>query len=62
MPEAAATHEEEEATVLLTNEEAYALLLMCMMSPMKIDPVAERAMRKVADAWRSLKPESDSKA
>jgi len=59
MPEAAATHE-EEATVLLTTEEAYALLLMCMMSPMQLDPVAEAAIRKVADACRQLKPERES--
>lgn len=55
MPKATATHK-EEATVRLTAEEAYALLLMCMMSPMKLDPVAEAAMRKVADACRQLRP------
>lgn len=61
MPEAAATHE-EEATVRLTTEEAYALLLMCMMSPIKLDPVAEAAMRKVADACRRLHPERTTEA
>jgi len=58
MPETAATHE-EEAVVLLTREEAYVLLLMCMMSPMHLDPVAEAAMRKVADACRQVTPSRD---
>ncbi|GIV03524.1 MAG: hypothetical protein D6724_05485 [Armatimonadetes bacterium] len=47
----------ESATIELTPEEAYALLLMCMMSPMKLDPVAEAALRKIADACRQLHAE-----
>jgi hypothetical protein len=47
----------ESATIELTPEEAYALLLMCMMSPMKLDPTAEAALRKIADACRKLDSE-----
>lgn len=61
MPKTTAT-QEEETTVNLTSEEMYALLLMCMMSPMKLDPVAESAMRKVADACRRLNPKRDAEA
>ncbi len=39
----------ESPVLLLTEEEAYSLLMMCMVSPHKVDPVTEVALRKLAN-------------
>lgn len=36
-------------TLSLTEDEAFALLSMCLLSPMKLDKAAEKALRKLAD-------------
>ena len=40
---------EPDATLSLTEEEAYALLSMCLLTPMKLDRTAEKALRKLAE-------------
>ncbi len=39
----------------LSEEEAFALLGLCMTSPNKLDATAEKAMRKLADFCKSGK-------
>lgn len=40
---------EQPGGLQLTEEEAYALLGLCLTSPQRLDAVSERAMRKLAD-------------
>jgi endonuclease III len=40
--------ETSRPTLTLTEEEALALLIMCMLSPAKMDETAERALEKLA--------------
>lgn len=49
----AATNAESSRLLTLSEDEAYALLTMCMLSPMKLDPEAESALRKLAAFCRS---------
>lgn len=44
-----ATRNNESPVLFLTEEEAYTLLMMCMVSPAKVDPVTEIALRKLAN-------------
>jgi hypothetical protein len=37
------------ATLSLTEEEAFALLSMCMLTTMKLDKGAEKALKRLAD-------------
>lgn len=37
----------------LTEEEAFALLTMCLTSPHKLDSTAEKALRKLAEYCRN---------
>lgn len=39
----------------LTEDEAYALLSLCMTSDMALDPQSEQAMRKLAEFCKSHK-------
>lgn len=39
--------------LILTEDEAFALLSMCLLSPMKLDPDAEKALRKLAEFCKS---------
>ena len=41
--------ESMQAGLQLTEEEAYSLLVMCLMSPHGIDPTTESALRKLAE-------------
>jgi hypothetical protein len=43
------SHGEEPAGLQLSEEEAYALLVMCLMSPHGIDKATESALRKLAE-------------
>lgn len=45
--------ETSRPTLTLTEEEALALLIMCMLSPAKLDGVAEEALRKLAGFCRA---------
>ena len=40
---------EPKPALTLTEEEAFALLSMCMLTTMTLDPTSERALRKLAD-------------
>lgn len=42
----------------LTVDEAYALLELAMTSPVKLDPVSEAAIQKLARFCRKAEPES----
>lgn len=46
----------------LTEEEAYALLLMCMMSPAKIEGITETALRKLANYCKHGKTKKRKRA
>lgn len=45
----------------LTEEEAFALLTMCLLSPVKDDSTAETALRKLAEFCRSSQYYEDHK-
>lgn len=40
---------EPKPALMLTEEEAFALLSMCMLTTMTLDPTSEQALRKLAD-------------
>jgi hypothetical protein len=40
---------EPKPALTLSEEEAFALLSMCMLTTMTLDPTSERALRKLAD-------------
>ena len=41
------------ATLNLTEDEAFSILAMCMLTNMKLDMESERALRKLADFCKS---------
>jgi hypothetical protein len=50
--------ENDQVTLDLTEEEALTLLIMCMLSPVKLDPVAEGALWKLTEFCRSGRAQS----
>ena len=40
---------EPKPALMLSEEEAFALLSMCMLTTMTLDPTSEQALRKLAD-------------
>ena len=44
-----AVNVEPKPALMLSEEEAFALLSMCMLTTMTLDPTSERALRKLAD-------------
>lgn len=53
---------DEPAELKLSEEEAYALLVMCLMSPHGIDKTTESALRKLAEYCALLSTHKHSSA
>lgn len=46
----------------LSEEEAFALLGLCMTSTQQLDPIAESAMRKLANMCRDFIPKTQTES
>ncbi len=49
--------DQDHSGLILTEEEAFALLNLCMTSPNKLDPDSVSAMRKLAEYAAKFEPD-----